>query len=128
MNRNKPTDRELMTEGNNKRKNILKPGKTAGRANNTNRFDSLYTGLILGIILPILAIIAIWIFNSEGSLVNYLKGFYRVNSLAGLISLSAIPNLLLFFIFIWTNRIKSARGVIFATFIAAFIMLLFKVL
>jgi hypothetical protein len=93
-----------------------------------NKFDTLYTGLILGIILPMLAILAIWIFNSEGSLGNYLKGFYLVNSLAGLISLSAIPNLLLFFVFIWTNRVKSANGVIFATFIAAFIMLLFKVL
>ena len=58
---------------------------------------------------------------------NYLKGFYRVNSLAGLVSLSAIPNLLLFFVFIWTNWNKSARGVIFATLIVAGITLLLKV-
>lgn len=93
-----------------------------------NKFDNLLTGLILGIALPVMVIVAIWLFNSEGSFFNYLKGFYRVNSLAGLISLSAIPNLLLFFTFIWTKKDRSARGVIFATFIVAFIMLLFKVL
>ncbi len=95
---------------------------------NKNKFNNLQTGLILGIILPLLAIVLIWLFNSEESLTSYLKGFYRVNSMAGLISLSAIPNLLLFFVFIWTNRIRPARGVIFATFIVAFVMLIFKLL
>ena len=96
--------------------------------NKKRKYDTLQLGLILGLILPILAIITLWLFNSEESIFAYLKGFYRVNSLAGLVSLSAIPNLLLFFIFIWTNRIRSARGVIFATLIVAAIMLLLKVL
>ncbi len=94
----------------------------------TNKFDSLQTGLILGILLPFVAILIAWIVNSEASLMDYLKGFRQMNSLSGLISLSAIPNLLLFFVFIWTNKIKSGRGVIFATLIVAFIMLLFKFL
>lgn len=85
-------------------------------------------GLILGLLVPVLAIMVLWLFNSEESLSAYLKGFYTVNSMAGLVSLSAIPNLLLFFIFIWTNRIRSARGVIFATLIVAAFMLLLKVL
>lgn len=93
-----------------------------------NKFDNLQTGLILGIVVPILAIVILWLINSEVSLANYLKGFYRVNSLSGLISLCAIPNLLLFFIFIWTNRIRSARGVIFATLIVTLVTLLFKLL
>ena len=96
--------------------------------NKKKKFDMLQIGLILGLLVPALAIVILWIFNAEGSLLNYLKGFYRVNSMAGLVSLSAIPNLLLFFIFIWTNRNKSARGVIFSTLIVAVIMLLFKLL
>ena len=94
----------------------------------SNLLDHLYTGLGLGILLPIFVLMGMWLVNTEGSFVNYLKGFYELNSLAGLISLSVIPNLLLFFIFIWSNKIKSARGVIFATLIAALIMLLFKLL
>ena len=95
---------------------------------NIRKYDTLGTGLVLGLLVPILAILILWLVNSEGSLFNYLKGFYRVNSLAGLVSLSAIPNLLLFFIFIWTSWMRSARGVIFATLIVAAIMLLLKVL
>ena len=96
--------------------------------NKIRKFDKLQIGLILGLLVPVLAIVVFWLFNSEGSILTYLKGFYKVNSLAGLVSLSAIPNLLLFFIFIWTNRIRSALGVIFATLIVAVIMLLLKVL
>ncbi len=43
-----------------------------------------------------------------------------------MISLSVIPNLLLFFLFIWTNRTLSARGVIFATLLVAMVMLVLK--
>jgi hypothetical protein len=46
--------------------------------------------------------------------------------LSKLLSLSAIPNLLLFFVFIWTNRPFSARGVIFATLVVALVMLVLK--
>lgn len=92
------------------------------------KYDKLEIGLVLGLLLPVLAIVILWLFNSEESIFKYLKGFYKVNSIAGLVSLSALPNLLLFFIFIWTNRYRSARGVIFATLIVAAIMLLLKVL
>lgn len=96
--------------------------------NKIRKYDTLGTGLILGLLVPVLAVVILWAFNSEGSLISYIKGFHKVNSLAGLVSLSAIPNLLLFFIFIWTNWVRSARGVIYATLIVAAIMLLLKVL
>ena len=43
-----------------------------------------------------------------------------------LISICVFPNLLAFFIFIWTNYLKSARGVLLATFIYAFIIFIGK--
>jgi hypothetical protein len=46
--------------------------------------------------------------------------------LSKVVSLAAIPNLLLFFLFIWTKRNFSARGVIFATLLLAFVMLILK--
>jgi hypothetical protein len=42
------------------------------------------------------------------------------------LSLATVPNLLLFFLFIWTHRNFSARGVIFATLLMAFVMLVLK--
>ncbi|MEN8203844.1 MAG: hypothetical protein ABFS28_14695 [Bacteroidota bacterium] len=90
------------------------------------RFDTLLSGLIPGIILPLTALVVIWAIQSEDGLLEFLKKFQYQNILSKLISLAAIPNLLLFFLFIWTDRTFSARGVIFATLVLAFVMLVLK--
>ena len=92
----------------------------------TKKFDSTPAGLIAGILVPVLTLLVLWLVSSDISLWDYLNSFYRLKSLAGLLSLCTIPNLLLFFIAIWTNRNRSARGVIIATFILAALMLIFK--
>jgi hypothetical protein len=90
------------------------------------KFDTLLTGLIPGLVLPVLTILGFWIVNSESSFVDFLVRFQQMAMLSKIMSLAAIPDLLLFFIFIWTNRNFSARGVIFATLILAFVMLVLK--
>lgn len=90
------------------------------------KFDTLLTGLIPGLVLPVLTILGFWMVNSESSFVDFLVQFQQMAMLSKVVSLTAIPNLLLFFIFIWTNRNFSARGVIFATLILAFFMLILK--
>ena len=92
----------------------------------TDKYDQLVLGLILGTILPMLAFIITWLIAEGGSLGDYIQRFQKMGRVSSLISLSAIPNLLLFFIFIWLNKYKSARGVIFATFLLAFAMLIVK--
>ena len=90
------------------------------------KFNSLLTGLIPGLILPFLTLLIIWIIKSERSFGDFLSHFQQMNMLSKMVSLAAIPNLLLFFLFIWTNRNFAARGVIFATFLLAFIMVILK--
>ncbi len=90
------------------------------------RLDSLALGLIAGLVLPVVTLSVIWLVSYEGGLVEFLSSFQRLGMLSKIISLSAIPNLLLFFVFIWTNRTFSARGVIFATLMVAMVMLLLK--
>lgn len=92
------------------------------------RFDRLAVGLVAGLLLPLLAFFVSWLILSEGSLAQYIERFQKLNRISSLISLSAIPNLLLFFLFLWKNLYRSARGVIFATLILAFVMLIFKFL
>jgi hypothetical protein len=48
--------------------------------------------------------------------------------LSSLISLSVVPDLLVFFIFIWLNYLYSARGVLAAVFLFALIVVLTKFL
>jgi len=88
--------------------------------------DSMALGLIAGLVIPMVTLVILWQVRYEGGLGEFLSSFQRIGALSKLISLSVIPNLLLFFLFIWTNRSFSARGVIFATLIVAMVMLVLK--
>jgi hypothetical protein len=90
------------------------------------KFDTLLTGLIPALILPALTLVGFWIVKSDRGFVDFLVYFQEMKLLSKVVSLTAIPNLLLFFLFIWTKRNFSARGVIFSTFLLAFVMLILK--
>jgi len=77
-------------------------------------------------LLPVVTLLVIWTVRFEGTLSDFLSSFQRMGMLSKVLSLSAIPNLLLFFLFIWTDRNLSARGVVFATLVVAFVMLVLK--
>ncbi len=83
-------------------------------------------GLITGLMLPVSTLLIIWFVRHDMGLGEFLSSFQRIGALSKIVSLSVIPNLLLFFLFIWTNRTFSARGVIFATLVVALIMLVLK--
>ena len=86
----------------------------------------MWWGLIPGIILPLTTLIIIWAVQYDGGFIQFLKEFQQFGLLSKVVSLAAIPNLLLFFLFIWTDRTFSSRGVIFATLLLAFLMLVLK--
>jgi len=90
------------------------------------KFDSMWAGMIPGLLLPILTFVLIGWIRYDGSLGGFIRSFQAMGMLSKVVSLTAIPNLLLFFGFIWTNRNFSARGVIFATLLVALVMLILK--
>lgn len=88
-----------------------------------NSFDRLYIGLILAIILPFITILLFHLFTYNQISLKLFVQFIASRRLVGeLISLCVIPNLLLFFVFIWTNMLYAARGVVMATFFFAFVV------
>lgn len=87
----------------------------------------MIAGFIPGLILPVAGVVLFWAIRYEGTLFEFLGTFQRLNTLSKILSLAVIPNLLLFFIFIWTDRTFSARGVIFATLVMALVMLVLKI-
>jgi hypothetical protein len=86
----------------------------------------MWWGLLPGIVLPLTTLIIIWVIKYDGGFLQFLKEFQQFGLLSKVVSLAAIPNLLLFFLFIWTDRTFSSRGVIFATLVLAFLMLVLK--
>ena len=91
------------------------------------KFDTLLTGLIPALILPALTLVGFWIVKTDRGFVDFLGYFQEMKMLSKVVSLTTIPNLLIFFIFIWAKRNFSARGVLFATFLLAFVMLILKI-
>lgn len=90
------------------------------------KFDTVLSGLVPALVIPFLTLLGFWIVKSDSTLMDFLVQFQQLKMLSKTVSLATIPNLLLFFLFIWTNRNFSARGVIFATLLLAFVMLILK--
>ena len=86
-----------------------------------NRYDSILVGVALGGATPLFSLIIFYVvkYNYLPFLRFYKEILLANNILTPVISLCVIPNLLVFFIFIWTNRHHSARGVLLATMVYA---------
>lgn len=82
-----------------------------------DRYDSIIIGTVLGILVPAIAFFAYYLVRYKGMYFPaYIRYLYTGGTFLPILSLCVTPNLLVFFIFIWTKRDKSARGVLQATF------------
>lgn len=89
-----------------------------------SRFDALMIGFSVGLLIPFLALLIFYSANfGKVSFGFFLLHTTRIEVLPKLISMCGIPNLGLFFLFMWRNHYLSARGVIMATLFMAFIVL-----
>ena len=85
------------------------------------KFDKGWMGFLCGLIAPFFSL---YIFSlvkySHLSFGEFYERILVANEIiTPVISLCVITNLLVFFLFIWTNRNYAARGVLFATMIYA---------
>ena len=82
------------------------------------KYDSIILGTVLGLLAPMLCLVIYYLIAYHG--MNFGAFFHYLTNgeiFIPVISLCCFAsNLLLFFIFIWTKRDKSARGVLQATF------------
>jgi len=86
--------------------------------------DTTVTGTLFGIFVPIITFFVIYFVLSDNqSLNDYLQRLIDRNIQGHFISISVIPNLLFFFIFIWLYKMKAARGILLSTFLWAFVVL-----
>jgi len=85
------------------------------------------TGAITGIVAPVLAFCIFSMINySDVPVSHVILNFAKGGVLTHVISLSVIINLLIFFLFIWSGRDKSARGVLGSTILYALVVLILK--
>lgn len=91
--------------------------------------NSQRTGFIAGIILPLISFFLFYLFRyGEIPLIEFIKYVYFRQVLSPVLSLNILPNLIIFYLFIRKDYLRSARGVLLATFLFAGVVLLIKVL
>jgi len=93
------------------------------------KFNNIWLGSILGLVVPVITIFIAWRLRFDYMGLNeFFNTMMARKMMSAIISLCAIPNLLVFLIFIWLNNLYSARGVLLGTFFVGFIMVIIKFL
>ncbi|HEC42167.1 MAG TPA: hypothetical protein ENI20_04990 [Bacteroides sp.] len=93
----------------------------------SKRYNNIRVGLVLGIVAPIIGFFVVYLVGFRGmNFTEYFEMLSFRNKLSSILSLSVIPNLLLFFIFIWLDYLYSARGVLASTMLFALIVVVTK--
>lgn len=96
--------------------------------NMLQKIDKLWIGLTLGLVIPAITFFLIYLFAyPKNSFVTYYEMITAKKFLSQILSLAVIPNIATFFLFIWGDRLKAAKGVLAATFIVAFFVFGFKI-
>jgi len=91
------------------------------------KLDYLWVGLAAGILVPAIAITIYYLVRYSGlSLMDFFKVYKNLGILTHIISLAVLPDLLVFFLFIRQKMLKSARGVLLATFLLTFLVLIIR--
>ncbi len=94
-----------------------------------NRYDAILTGLIIGAILPILIFLITYeVKYSEMEFRSFLRNMWQMKIFMKLLSLCVFPNLGFFFLFYRMKYDMAARGIILATFMYAFLVLVAKLI
>ena len=93
------------------------------------RKDSMPTGLLSGLVAPFIGLFIYYLISFHYmSLRSFINRITELGLLSGVISLSLIANLVVFFFFIRLKADRSAYGVIGATLIYGMVIVYLKFL
>ncbi|BBE20023.1 hypothetical protein AQPE_4214 [Aquipluma nitroreducens] len=98
-------------------------------ARKRNTADRLLVGWVIGIVVPLLFFLVFYQMKySEMQFMVYLRNVWDMKIFLKIISLCVFPNLGFFFLFYRNKYDMAARGVIMATFMYAFLVLIAKII
>lgn len=90
-----------------------------------NKADHLGIGFLIGFMFPLLIFFVVYVSKgNEGTFLAYLSGLWHLQALVKLASLCVFANVAIFWIFIKLKYEKAARGVLGATILYAFVVLI----
>ncbi len=85
------------------------------------RFDSIITGVIGGIIIPVTAFLIFFLVTRKGlSFSGYLDKIAEAGNVSEVMSISVFANIVIFLIFNRLDMLRAAKGVLGITIVWAF--------
>lgn len=89
--------------------------------------DNTLAGSIFGVLLPAITFFLIYTIKfSKIEFAEFIDILFKESVFPHFVSLSGIPNLLLFYLYIRRNWIRGARGVVLSTFLLAGLIIYLK--
>ena len=96
---------------------------------NKNSIDRFWVGFVIGVLVPIVFFLVVYQLKySSVEFLNYLRSIWQMKIFLKILSLCVFPNLGFFLLFYRRKYDMAARGVILATFIYAFVVLIAKLI
>ena len=97
--------------------------------NTRSRFDRILIGWFIGTLVPLIIFLVTYLVKyGQLDFVVFLKDLWQMKMLLKLMSLCVYANLGIFFLFYRLKYDMASRGVIMATFMYAFLVLIAKLI
>jgi hypothetical protein len=94
-----------------------------------NRYNRILSGWLIGIIAPLIIFLIVYQVNYNAmDFTDYLRNVWQMKIFLKILSLCVFPNLGFFFLFYRIKYDMAARGVVMATFMYAFFVLIAKLM
>lgn len=91
----------------------------------SKKFDRVGVGLLTGLVLPVIIFFLVYIIGENSvSFADYLRSMWKLQALVKIMSLCVFGNLAAFWAFLKLKYEKAARGVLGATILYAFMVLI----
>lgn len=92
--------------------------------------NKLYIGILVGLTLPVIMSFILYfaLYKGELEYMAFLNQLINMGSIGKLLSISVLPNLVVFFIAINLERLLAARGIVTSTVFYALVVIIFKFL
>jgi hypothetical protein len=92
-----------------------------------DKYNNLVTGIVSGLLLPVIAVLIMWIFSSGNqSLHSYFTRIINAEITTHIITLSVFPNLFIFLLFNRLDMLYASRGVLSITIAWAIVVFIVK--
>jgi hypothetical protein len=90
-------------------------------------FNKIGYGIIVGFILPVISFVLYYIFRfGKFTFTDYVHFLIESKKLVNVLSLTVLPNLAPFMLFINSNRYSAGRGVLTATILLGIVIFILK--